>query len=104
MAASSVSVVVSSLLLKFWHRPRWMDVARLEKELELGQISSLPGSGTKQKKRWWVSALFVSGASRRRRTLVDGAAAVWRFVTRRPARIAGTDEGYVPLQTVEPVG
>ncbi|MCJ1238945.1 hypothetical protein MMC14_006937 [Varicellaria rhodocarpa] len=30
MAASSVSVVCSSLLLKFWHRPRWMSVENLE--------------------------------------------------------------------------
>ncbi|KAH6608956.1 atpase [Trichoderma cornu-damae] len=35
MASSSVSVVVSSLLLKFWKRPRWMDEASAEASGEL---------------------------------------------------------------------
>ena len=43
MAASSVSVVGSSLLLKFWSRPRWMTVEKLEtigpKELDLKDMS-----------------------------------------------------------------
>lgn len=37
MAASSVSVVGSSLLLKFWKRPAWMTVERLEKDGEKGE-------------------------------------------------------------------
>ncbi|KAH7079841.1 E1-E2 ATPase-domain-containing protein [Paraphoma chrysanthemicola] len=45
MASSSVSVVMSSLHLKFWHRPSWMKVSLLdpganvsEKDLELERI------------------------------------------------------------------
>lgn len=41
MAASSVSVVVSSLLLKFWCRPRWMDEAAGKEALE--RRAKMPG-------------------------------------------------------------
>ncbi len=34
MALSSVSVVSSSLLLKWWHRPAWLDFGLLEQEIE----------------------------------------------------------------------
>lgn len=40
MAASSVSVVVSSLLLKFWKRPQWMDEL-LRKDLLIGNEQQL---------------------------------------------------------------
>ncbi|KAI9782397.1 MAG: hypothetical protein M1835_004051, partial [Candelina submexicana] len=39
MAASSVSVVGSSLLLKFWRRPRWMSVEVLDMERQDGVMS-----------------------------------------------------------------
>ncbi|KAI5294030.1 hypothetical protein KEM52_004826, partial [Ascosphaera acerosa] len=38
MAASSTSVVASSLLLKLWARPKWLDRARLEDEAARGLI------------------------------------------------------------------
>jgi Cu+-exporting ATPase len=101
MAASSVSVVVSSLLLKFWKRPRWMDAEKLEKEAQLG-VAGPYGS----RKNWWAAALSVSGPGSRtsplgwaRRT----GAKVWSTVTGRSPRTVDTNDGYVPLQTVEPV-
>lgn len=42
MACSSVSVVVSSLLLKFWTRPRWMDELEAERK---GGLRWVSGSG-----------------------------------------------------------
>lgn len=98
MAASSISVVVSSLLLKFWRRPRWMDADRLEKEVEMGRID--PHTPRKQ---WWKPALLISGAAGRRRRLAkDYLAGVWSLVTGRRDTGIRPDEGYVPLQTVEP--
>jgi P-type Cu+ transporter len=78
MAASSVSVVGSSLLLKFWKRPRWMEEAAMASK-----------GGIKRKGRGWGMGGLVG-------RVVDVARAVtgWR---RRE------EEGYVPLNTLEAV-
>ncbi len=82
MAASSVSVVGSSLLLKFWKRPGWMNVERLEREGEMEK------DGLRRRGRGWG----VLGFGR--------VGDVVRGLVGRRKRV---DEGYVPLRNVEPV-
>lgn len=73
MACSSVSVVVSSLLLKFWKRPRWMD----DEERK--------GTG-KAPLRWMMGGGFVG----------------WfrEMVAKRRVK---EEDGYVPLENIEVV-
>ncbi|EKV07434.1 Copper-transporting ATPase, putative [Penicillium digitatum] len=106
MALSSVSVVVSSLLLKFWSRPSWMEVERLEKELRSGAISpaGVAHRGHARKVSWWASATILSDSPRSLRHRVrDVVSSLWSLVTGKgPIPASRGDEGYVPLQTVEP--
>ncbi|KAH8597635.1 E1-E2 ATPase-domain-containing protein [Bisporella sp. PMI_857] len=76
MAFSSVSVVGSSLLLKFWKRPRWMDDLVVEEK----GILRKKGSG------WGLGGL------------VGKAGDAFRSVTGARRR---AEEGYVPLENIE---
>jgi Cu+-exporting ATPase len=78
MAASSVSVVGSSLLLKFWKRPRWMEDALAD---EKGQLR-------RKGKGWGMGGL------------VGKATDLARAVTGQRRK---EEEGYVPLNTLEAV-
>jgi P-type Cu+ transporter len=78
MAASSVSVVGSSLLLKFWKRPKWMEEALLADR-----------GGIKRKGKGWGMGGLVG-------RVVDGVRAV-------TGRRRTEEEGYVPLSNLESV-
>ena len=86
MAASSVSVVGSSLLLKFWKRPIWMTVEKLEAE------------GQKSEPLRGMSITNDRGST-------DGPGTRWvKGLTNRILRVRGKmDDGYVPLHDVEAV-
>ncbi|KAL4955632.1 E1-E2 ATPase-domain-containing protein [Aspergillus filifer] len=99
MALSSVSVVVSSLLLKFWRRPAWMDAEILEKE-----VGTSDGNA---QKNWLEATLFSVATPSSTRRAVAWIRAVpgrlWMLVTGRRTENAVVEPSYVPLQTVEPV-
>ncbi|KAL9037350.1 MAG: hypothetical protein Q9180_003768 [Flavoplaca navasiana] len=81
MAASSVSVTVSSLLLRLWRRPGWMNVETLEQEGRGGDLKEMSTNDDSSGKYSWTSfpRLVKSLLGRRRRE----------------------DEVYLPLRDVE---
>ena len=85
MAASSVSVVGSSLLLKFWKRPSWMTVEKLE--AMDSQTDGLKGM------RMTSDRGVMDRLGGRVVTLMKGILGEARK----------EDRGYVPLQDIEPV-
>lgn len=95
MAASSVSVVCSSLLLKFWRRPRWMTVERLESEISMGKIRRTDLTDDLRHKPMGLRS-SSSTLVRSLRTQLT------RLVFGRHSRQAREEEGYVALQAVEP--
>ena len=85
MAASSVSVVTSSLLLKFWSRPKWMQVDRLER-LGLKEVGDMKD-------------MRILGMKRRGFTLGSLRGVLDRARSRSSGRDRRSD--YVPLRDVE---
>lgn len=80
MAASSVSVVASSLLLKFWKRPRWMNDSLVD---EKGTAKTRHG------RVGWAPADIIARVTNAARALVG--------------RKDASQDGYVPLSTLEQV-
>ncbi len=86
MAASSVSVVGSSLLLKFWKRPGWMTLERLEEADKVqGMLGMKTGNGDNSGNGWLQPKNFG------------------RFFRGLLGQQQKNNAGYLPLQDLEAV-
>jgi len=83
MATSSVSVVVSSLMLKFWKRPAWMEEALLAGMTSDGVV--------KRRGRGWTTIDYV----------ITRTQDLWAAVT--GGKRSKKSDGYVPLDTLDRV-
>jgi Cu+-exporting ATPase len=96
MAASSVSVVGSSLLLKFWKRPGWMKIESLEEYANAGFTK--PPTSTESR---WKSSPFTGAGGNRHGTVFRLRTMFRKLVFGKQSKQVREEEGYVPLQTVE---
>lgn len=96
MAASSVSVVGSSLLLKFWKRPGWMKIKSLEEYANAGFTK--PPTSTESR---WKSSPFTGTGGNRHGTVFRLRTMFTKLVFGKQSKQVREEEGYVPLQTVE---
>lgn len=104
MAASSISVVCSSLLLKFWRCPSWMKLERLKHDLNFGNLPADNGLPYFCKFEWWMPARYLNiGGNYSFRRWVRHA--IYDFWSSMTGKRTGVREygGYFQLQDQEPV-
>lgn len=104
MAASSISVVCSSLLLKFWRCPPWMELERLKDDLDFGTLPADNDLPYSRKFKWWTPAIYfhIDGNYSLRRWLRRAILEPWSSMTGKRTGVRDYG-GYFQLQDQEPV-